>query len=143
MDRYLSTLSSGAQKRVVELHELHITGITCMFIASKYEDVYPLLLKTVFNKIGHQKITTESIREKEIEILRALGFKIGAPTQLEFLEKYILNVLNDHSDKAFIRLMSIYLSKLSLHHINLCSKNSNLMGVCSIYVALKICEQMR
>jgi hypothetical protein len=53
MDRYFNELNSGEKSRVVELHELHITGIACMFMASKYEDVYPLLMKIVFNKIGH------------------------------------------------------------------------------------------
>ena len=60
-----------------------------MFMASKYEDVYPLLLKTVYSKIGHKKISVESIRNKELEILRVLGFKLGAPTSLEFLDRYI------------------------------------------------------
>lgn len=56
-----------------------------MFMASKYEDVYPLLMKTVFNKIGHSKISVDAIRAKEIEILRVIGFKVGClPTVLEF-----------------------------------------------------------
>ena len=32
---------------------------------------------------------------------------------------------------------------MSLHHENLCTKPSSLMAVSSIYVALKICEQMK
>lgn len=57
-----------------------------MFMASKYEDVYPLLMRTVFNKIGHQKIPKEAILAREVEILRVLGFKVGSgPTPLEFL----------------------------------------------------------
>src|SRR3954454_20332105 len=85
MDRYFNALNSGEQQRTLELHELHITGITCMFIASKYEDIYPLLMKTVFNKIGHKKIAIDAIRMREMDILRVLGFKIGAsPTPLEF-----------------------------------------------------------
>ena len=35
--------------------ELHLTGIVSMFIASKYEDIVPLMMKTVINKIGHNK----------------------------------------------------------------------------------------
>lgn len=35
--------------------ELHLTGILSMFIASKYEDIVPLMMKTVVNKIGHNK----------------------------------------------------------------------------------------
>jgi hypothetical protein len=53
MDRYFDALQKAGRK--LELQELHITGVTCMFMASKYEDIYPLLMKTVFNKIGHKK----------------------------------------------------------------------------------------
>ncbi len=60
-----------------------------MHIASKYEDVQPLLMKTVFNKIGHQKLPKEKIIAKEQDILRSLGFKIGAPTSLEFITSTI------------------------------------------------------
>lgn len=61
-----------------------------MFMASKYEDIYPLLMKTVFSKIGHKKISVDLIRERELDILRTLGFKVGAyPSALEFLEKYM------------------------------------------------------
>lgn len=72
MDRYFDALNK--QDIVMQLSELHITGVVCMFMASKYEDVYPLLMKTVFNKIGHTKISVDSIRAKEMEILRTIGF---------------------------------------------------------------------
>jgi hypothetical protein len=39
--------------------------------------------------------------------------------------------------------MSIYLGKMALHHEYLCTKQSSLIAVSSIYVALKICEQMK
>lgn len=48
MDRYFKNCST-----VKEVGDLHITGVTCMFMASKYEDIYPLKMKTVFEKIGH------------------------------------------------------------------------------------------
>lgn len=51
MDRYFDALNKQAIP--LNLNELHLTGVVCMFMASKYEDVYPLLMKTVFNKIGH------------------------------------------------------------------------------------------
>lgn len=141
MDRYFSTLNSGEQRRTLELHELHITGITCMFMASKYEDIYPLLMKTVFDKIGHKKIPIDTIRARELDILRVLGFKIGAsPTPLEFLERYIDEILSAHPDKPFISQMSIYLAKMCVHHETLSVKKAFLIASSSIYVALKICE---
>jgi Cyclin, N-terminal domain len=72
MDRYFNALA--AQGQSLELSELHLVGVVCMFMASKYEDVYPLLMKTVFNKIGHAKISVDAIRAKEMDILRAIGF---------------------------------------------------------------------
>jgi hypothetical protein len=70
-----------------------------MFMASKYEDVFPLLMKTVVNKIGHGKISSESIRTKEMEILRAIGFKLGGfPTILEFMQTYLEQTLKNHED---------------------------------------------
>ena len=87
-----------------------------MFIASKYEDVYPLLMKTVFSKIGHTKIPVEVLRAKELEILREIGFKLGAPTPLEFLDRYMNEILFNHSDKQFIQIMSVYLAKMTVHH---------------------------
>lgn len=45
-----------------------------MFIASKYEDVVPLMMRTVVNKIGHNKFELKVIEEKEREMLRVLGF---------------------------------------------------------------------
>lgn len=79
-----------------------------------------------------------------MEILRAIDFKIGgSPTPNEFLDRYNEAVLGKHEDKAFIQLMSVYLAKMALHHEGLCAKEASLIGTSSIYVALKICEQMR
>jgi hypothetical protein len=79
-----------------------------------------------------------------MEILRALGFQIGSfPTVLEFQQNYIEQAFKHHEDREFIKLMTIYLGKMALHHENLCIKQSNLLAASSIYVALKICEQMR
>lgn len=33
-----------------------------MFIASKYEDIYPLKMKMVYEKIAHKKLTIERIK---------------------------------------------------------------------------------
>jgi len=54
MDRYFEALRK--QNKTALVSELHITGVTTMFLASKYEDIYPLKMKTVFEKIGHKRI---------------------------------------------------------------------------------------
>jgi len=52
MDRYFKQCA-GPMKSA----DLHLVGVISMFIASKYEDVVPILMKTLVNKIGHGKFT--------------------------------------------------------------------------------------
>jgi hypothetical protein len=50
MDRFFKSIDQP-----VPSSELHLTGVVSMFVASKYEDIVPLMMKTVVNKIGHNK----------------------------------------------------------------------------------------
>jgi hypothetical protein len=52
MDRYFKETTQSFTSS-----ELHIAGIASMFISTKYEDVIPLLMKTIINKIGHNKFS--------------------------------------------------------------------------------------
>ena len=60
-----------------------------MFIASKYEDIYPLKMKMVFEKIAHKKLPIERIKTLELEILKTINYKIAMPTPLDFLKVYL------------------------------------------------------
>jgi hypothetical protein len=57
-----------------------------MFIASKFEDVYPLIMKTVFKKIGHGKLSVEQIKLREAEVLQNVEYFIATPTSWEFYD---------------------------------------------------------
>lgn len=65
-----------------------------MFIASKYEDIYPLKMKMVFEKIAHKKLSIEKIKGLEMDILKVINYRIAAPTSLDFLKVYLKLVLN-------------------------------------------------
>lgn len=67
LDRYFKETD-----KVLGGSDLHVSGIVCMFIASKYEDVIPLLMRTVINKVGHNKFEIPLIEDKELDILRAI-----------------------------------------------------------------------
>jgi len=117
-------------------------GVTTMFIASKYEDIHPLKMKMVFEKIAHKKLPIERIKTMELEILKTIRYKISAPSVLDFLRVYLKEVLNighqgntslkkeekeampTNSDcpegqKLLIHKMSLYLAKMSLHDYEL------------------------
>lgn len=45
-----------------------------MLIASKMEEVYPLKVKTVFDKIAHKKIPMKELIQMEAKISQVLNF---------------------------------------------------------------------
>lgn len=64
-----------------------------MFIASKYEDIYPLKMKMVYEKIAHKKLPIEKIKGLEMEILKTINYRIPAPTSLDFLKVLLKQTL--------------------------------------------------
>jgi hypothetical protein len=89
IDRYFK-----GKNEIREVSDLHIIGVTAMFVASKYEDIYPLKMKMVFEKIAHKKLSIDKIKSLEMEILKVISYRIPAPTSLDFLKVYLKKVLN-------------------------------------------------
>lgn len=89
LDRYFK-----GKQETREVSDLHIIGVTTMFIASKYEDIYPLKMKMVYEKIAHKKLSIEKIKGLEMDILKVINYRIAAPTSLDFLKVYLKLVLN-------------------------------------------------
>jgi cyclin B len=49
--------------------DVHSIGVTSMYVASKYEDIYPLHSKIVSEKIAHKAITAKDVLKKEQQFL--------------------------------------------------------------------------
>jgi len=88
LDRYCKLVEKSQ-----EVCDLHILGVTSMFIASKFEDVHPLKMKMVYEKIAHKKLSVEKIKSTELEFLKVVHYKIAAPTILDFLKVYLRTIL--------------------------------------------------
>jgi hypothetical protein len=39
-----------------------LIGVAAIFISTKMEEIYPLKLKTIYDKIAHKKLSIDSIR---------------------------------------------------------------------------------
>lgn len=62
--------------RKVKISELHILGVVAMWMASKYEEIYPLRLKTLEQKIAHGKLSQAELKNKETEMMAVLEFQL-------------------------------------------------------------------
>ncbi|CAD8093308.1 unnamed protein product [Paramecium sonneborni] len=80
IDRYLS-------KAQVTRLRLQLVGVAALFIACKYEEIYPPALKD-FVYITDNAYVKSDVLEMEGLILQALNFNICNPTAYQFLSKY-------------------------------------------------------
>lgn len=118
-----------------------------MFIANKYEEIYPLKLATIYEKIAHRKLSMEQIKRKEKEILETLDFNIMFPTPFEYLtigfQKLNLKNIMPQKNYEYLEKVSIYLLKMMTHDYEIiCGQKFHELAAACIFVAFKIVEQL-
>ena len=125
IDRYLS------QKNINRKY-LQLLGVTALFIACKYEEIYaPTSKDLIFMTDNAYK--KEEMIQMESDILNIIHFDLTFPSSLRFLEIY----------KHFLNLDEInyyrccYLNEISLINYNLCSFNPSLIACVCLYLNLK------
>ncbi|KAF7997852.1 hypothetical protein HCN44_009250 [Aphidius gifuensis] len=102
IDRFLSYMSVVRAK-------LQLVGTAAMFIAAKYEEIYPPDVGE-FVYITDDTYSKKQVLRMEHLILRVLSFDLTVPTPLPFLRDYCIT--NNLSDK--ILYLAQYLCELSM-----------------------------
>lgn len=72
MDRYFK-----AEDQRLPITKLHIIGVVSMLVATKMDEVYPLKIKTVYDKIVHKKIDKKEIINVEARIAEKMDFVLN------------------------------------------------------------------
>ncbi|XP_015521403.1 cyclin-A2 [Neodiprion pinetum] len=102
IDRFLSYMSVVRAK-------LQLVGTAAMFIAAKYEEIYPPDVGE-FVYITDDTYTKKQVLRMEHLILRVLSFDLTVPTPLAFLTDFCIS--NNLSEK--IQYLAMYLCELSM-----------------------------
>lgn len=104
------------------VNDIHLSGICCIYIASKMEDIVPLRMTHVKTKIGHNKFTEKEIKKREKQILMEIDFEVISTSTYDFINTFILDFklnnkqnikdldMNKHIDA--LSNVCIFLSKL-------------------------------
>jgi cyclin A len=102
IDRFLSYMS-------VQRAKLQLVGTACMFIASKYEEIYPPDVGE-FVYITDDTYTKKQVLRMEHLVLKVLGFDLSVPTTHLFVNKYCQMFKMDQKSLH----LATYLNELSL-----------------------------
>ncbi|XP_043786196.1 G2/mitotic-specific cyclin-B [Apis laboriosa] len=129
IDRFLQAFRSIDRKR------LQLVGVTAMFIASKYEEMYSPDVND-FVYITDNAYSRIEILQMEMLIVKTLDYSFGRPLPLHFLRRY------SKAGKALPihHTMAKYFLEQSLVHYEMCHYPPSLIAAAAIYLAFLIID---
>lgn len=121
------------EKQDVTKMQLQLVGVTAMFIASKYEEMYVPAIED-FVYMTDNTYTKSEIRQMEINILKTLDFRLGKPLPLHFLRRYSKAGQADPKQHTLAK----YFMELSLHDSEFSSWDPSYLAACSLCLSFKL-----
>jgi len=132
-DNYIRRMQG---KKVLENSDVHIIGVGAMYLASKYEDIYPLHSKVVSEKISHGAFTQKQILAREEEYLRLFQFEMDFITPYDLHQTYVHLIkkrLGTNKDKdetkmlARIEELSLLLVRMAMQNIQFTTYSTTML----------------
>ena len=132
-DRYIQKIFS--ENKISE--DLNVIALTCLFIASKYEEIYPPYLKE-FLESYKNKYNKEEIFSKENDILSSLDFQILIISPILFLKRFCLDEKNENEEimKLCFNGAQFFL-ELCIIEPNFCELKPSLQASICLYLSRK------
>jgi len=123
IDRYL-------EKAVVTRDKLQLVGITAMFIAAKYEEIYAPECND-FVHVSDGAYEKDQILETEQTVLNTLEFNLTCPSALHFLRRYSKAAGSDYN----VHTLCKYLIELVLVDVKMVKFLPSELAAGAVYVA--------
>jgi Cyclin, N-terminal domain/Cyclin, C-terminal domain len=126
IDRYLDRNQMSKQK-------LQLLGVSCLLIASKYEDIYPPEVKELV-KVTDNAFTKEEIMDMESSVLQSLGFHLTVSYSHVFLDR--LKDVEKIPDKPYYFVK--FLLELALLDYKMIKYSPSFQAAAALYLVNKI-----
>ncbi|GCE98974.1 G2/mitotic-specific cyclin [Zygosaccharomyces mellis] len=126
MDRFLC-------KELVQLDKLQLVGTSCLFIASKYEEVYSPSIKH-FASETDGACTEDEIKEGEKFILKTLSFNLNYPNPMNFLRR--ISKADDYDIQS--RTLAKFLLEISLMDFRFIGILPSLCAAAAMFLSRKM-----
>lgn len=77
-----------------------------------------------------------------MQILKTLGFKLGATTVKEFLDRFFEEIKPLYAVSDNLKQLCLYIAKLSTHNYSLMQMKTSVLAVSVLRIALKIQDKL-
>ena len=139
---YLTTnlIDRFLEKETIARNKLQLVGVTAMFVASKYEEIYAPECRD-FVYISDKAYTREQILQMEGLMLSKLNFQLTTPNALVFLKRFakVANILATPRTKT--ELLANYFVELTLQEYKMLKYLPSTVAAAATYLALKTMGQ--
>lgn len=120
-------------KKELPIEKFQLLGLTCLYIASKYEEVLPpSIFQFALESDGI--FDSEEIKEFEFNILETLNFKIGYPSPIVLLDRQLDGYLNYNE----MKFMSLYLLEITFVDFRFLSYRMSMRTKAAALITLKM-----
>lgn len=124
MDRFLS-------REIVQVNRLQLLGTACLFVASKYEEIYSPSVSNFANESGS---TVDEILAAEKFVLEILSFDLSYPNPMNFLRR--ISKADDYDIHS--RTIAKYFMEVSIMDHNFIGVKPSLCAAASMFLARKM-----
>jgi hypothetical protein len=131
-------------KSPIKIHELHLLGVTAIFIASKMEDLVPFSLTVVYNKIAHEMLSKQVILKKEQELFQTLDYNIKIATLQNYTSIFLVSFYSGTGHRYYELTSQLidFISKTAHHDYSLIQTRQNVLSASVVYVSFVILEKL-
>lgn len=131
IDRFLERVQVSRSK-------LQLVGVTCLLLASKYEEIYPPEVRDLVY-VTDKAYTKQQILRMEGVVIRSLEFRLTVPTHYKFLVRYIKAAQCDTRTK----LIAYYFCEKCMPEFHMLEYKPSIIASAAVLLALKASDSSK
>lgn len=125
----------------IERQRLQLLGITCMLIASKYEEICAPRVEE-FCFITDNTYAKEEVVKMETQVLKYFGFQVFAPTAKTFLRRFLRAAQASYKSPSLeLEFLANYLAELTLVEYDFLNILPSTIAASAVFLARWTLEQ--
>ena len=135
---------------IITEKSIYKVGVTCIYIASKTYDYYPIKMKELIHKISHDSLQEQIVKKLEGMILTAINFDIMSPGPSEFIQFLLYDLyMNNKGIISRYRLRNIidivencaiWIAKMCYHFEKYSSISPNNIAVACLFIGYEMAK---